>query len=835
MGWDPQVEELFHGACSLDASVSPAEWLEERCGSNGALFAEVQSLLAARAAMTAHSLQATAKGPMPTQAAERVPEAQFGAYRAVALLGRGGTSAVYSGRRADGQFERAVAIKVLAQTLAGPDFLRNFHREQQLLAGLDHPGIPRLLDGGVSSHGDPYLITELVQGEPVDSYCDRRKLGVEARLRLMLDVCEVVDFAHRHLTVHRDLKPAHILVTVEGAVRLLDFGAAALAATHAGATATRARMCTARYASPEQLRGERAQVASDVFSLGVVAYELLTGAWPFGNPDSVLVELERAMGRTAPLAPGARLSEAQAHGRSTSRDQLARVLKADLGAILLKCLAQDEAARYATVRDLAYDLRRYLEGKPVAARRSTILYRARKFAGRNRWRLAAALAIVAALAAAARHELEVYGRDQRLEAELRQLDQASVGEILEEVGKLPGSSKARLMIAEHARQSLNRLWAEWPDSRETQRTLAEAYIQFANVQGEPFAISLGDNAGALESYRKAEALAAKLNASKPEDAAVLVRARQGIAEMEIRAGHYGEAAAMARRSLDAARRLWESGARIEVGGRSPGFMYVRMHVLLGHAMMRAAEWNRNAGQARQALDEFRQAVSLATEARRRDPGMPDLAARYSEYVGYGLETLSELTGDRQYLEEAIPAFERPIAASRAQFAAAPTPKAQRDLADALIDLGVCHQKAHHWAAAIAPHEEAVKLLEPVYRADPESGELRLELAVAYDRLGMAEVGAGQAARALDPLRRAESLIELPHPVAPTDREIVTLYVENREHIALASMALGDGAGAAKKLAEALQPLSGGGFLPPHWVRQLESEYQRAQAQAGKGR
>jgi len=280
--------------------------------------------------------------------------------------------------------------------------------------------------------------------------------------------------------------------------------------------------------------------------------------------------------------------------------------------------------------------------------------------GRNRWRLAAALAIVAALAAAARHELEVYGRDQRLEAELRQLDQASVGRDTRGGGQAAWIEQGPAHDRRHARQSLNRLWAEWPDSRETQRTLAEAYIQFANVQGEPFAISLGDNAGALEELpqgRGAGREAQRLEAGgrSRAGAGATGNRRDGDSRRPLRrSGRHGAGGAWMRRAG-----FWESGARIEVEDVRQVFMYVRMHVLLGHAMMRAAEWNRNAGQARQALDEFRQAVSLATEARRRDPGMPDLAARYSEYVGYGLETLSELTGDRQYLEEAIPPLSGP--------------------------------------------------------------------------------------------------------------------------------------------------------------------------------
>ena len=191
----------------------------------------------------------------------------------------------------------------MAAHLAGDDFLRRFRTEAQFLASLEHPNIPTLLDGGVSPSGHPYLVVEYVEGETLDRYSDDRKLGIEARLRLFLQVCQAVDHAHRNLILHRDLKPANVLVTTDGVVKLLDFGTASLLEEGPSVTVTRARMLTPRYASPEQLRGERPGVTGDVFSLGVILYELLTGAWPFGDPDSVMSGLRRAAGHAAPTAP----------------------------------------------------------------------------------------------------------------------------------------------------------------------------------------------------------------------------------------------------------------------------------------------------------------------------------------------------------------------------------------------------------------------------------------------------------------------------------------------------------------------------------------------------
>ena len=191
--------------------------------------------------------------------------ARFGAYRAAEWIGQGGMSAVYKAHRADGQFEQTVALKIMAGYLAGPEFLRRFETERRLLASLNHDHITRLLDGGVSSSGDPYLITEYVEGQAIDSYCDQRRLDASTRLLLFLQVCDALDYAHRQLIVHRDVKPGNILVNTEGKVKLLDFGTAALLAGQTDVTVTRMQMLTPRYASPEQLRGERLSTATDIF------------------------------------------------------------------------------------------------------------------------------------------------------------------------------------------------------------------------------------------------------------------------------------------------------------------------------------------------------------------------------------------------------------------------------------------------------------------------------------------------------------------------------------------------------------------------------------------
>ncbi|MGA3024935.1 MAG: serine/threonine-protein kinase [Bryobacteraceae bacterium] len=381
-----RVEELFHSALQQPESEREA-WLASQTGFDPAVRAEVRSLLAAD--RRHGELSARARTTGPEAGAGDHPEVElpgpgkrFGPYRTERLLGCGGMGAVYLARRADGQFDQIVALKVMASHLAGEEFVRGFRNERQLLAALAHPNITRLLDGGVASSGDPYLVMEYVDGQPLDRYCAERKLSVEARIRLFLQVCEAVEFAHRNLIIHGDLKPANILVTADGTVKLLDFGTAKLLRDPDGKV-TQFALLTPRYASPEQLRADLVNTLSDVFSLGVILYEMLTGAWPFGDPKSTADAVDRVLHGRGADAPAQAVSENAAAERSASRERLRRQLEGDLSTIVLKMLESEPARRYGSVREVKEDLERLRQGRPVHARPHTALYAARKFAARN--------------------------------------------------------------------------------------------------------------------------------------------------------------------------------------------------------------------------------------------------------------------------------------------------------------------------------------------------------------------------------------------------------------------------------------------------------------------
>jgi serine/threonine-protein kinase len=341
------------------------------------------------------------------------PGERIAAYRIVRVLGRGGMATVYLAERADGQFEQAVALKVLDVSRDFDSLAARFAQERRILARLEHPNIARLIDGGATRTGQPYVVMEYVNGEPIDKYCDRHELGVEERIKLFINVASAVQYAHGHLIVHRDIKPSNILVTESGEAKLLDFGIAKLLDPEIAAPVTRSALhpMTPEYASPEQVRGELLTTASDVYQLGYLLYRLLTGRSPYPCDRRNVAAMVQAICNLEPLRPSGTVTlplddpdhdadsvEGLAESRSTTVERLRRRLTGDLDNILLSALQKEPARRYPSVLHLSSDLSRHLEGLPVTARRPTARYRLGKFARRHRAAVAAAALVALSIA-----------------------------------------------------------------------------------------------------------------------------------------------------------------------------------------------------------------------------------------------------------------------------------------------------------------------------------------------------------------------------------------------------------------------------------------------------
>ena len=411
---------------------------------------------------------------------------RIGPFRIVRLLGRGGQGAVYEASRDDGSFQQTVAIKILKWETDSAGRER-FQRERQILAGLDHPYIARLLDGGETDDGSPYLVMEFVDGVPLNDATQNWPL--RQKLELFLRIADAVTFAHANLIVHRDLKPGNILVTADRKPKVLDFGIARLIDDTTPVTMTALRAFTPSYASPEQVLGEPITTASDVYSLGVVLYEILTGRRPYDVRTTSPVEMHRAVCLTPPGAT-----------------QLGK----DLDNILLLALRKEPARRYRSVRDFSDDVQRFLEYRPVRARKDSIAYRSARFLRRNRVGVAVAIVLLGSLTTAFILTLRAERRAQARFDQVRQLATTFLVDFDRDIRQLPGSTPARERLVSTALQQLEVLSKD--SNRDIQLTseLVHAYASVGDVQGMPGLPSLGHTDRAEQSYRRSCELADRL-------------------------------------------------------------------------------------------------------------------------------------------------------------------------------------------------------------------------------------------------------------------------------------------------------------------------------------
>ena len=525
-----RLKEIFAGATDLAPEARPA-WIEQACGADTELRGEVEALLRAHDRVGAFLETPAAPSPAPDPAL--LPGRRIGPYEIERELGHGGMGAVYLALRADDAFEKRVAIKVTRGALGSPEAVERFKRERQILARLEHPNIARLLDGGATEDGLPYFVMEYIEGRPIHSHCDDKRLDIAARLRIFLEVSAAVEYAHHNLIVHRDLKPGNILVTPEGVPRLLDFGIAKLSDPESAGQATEVTSLafTPWYASPEQVQGEPMTTATDVYSLGVLLYELLTGHGPYRITTLKPLEVMKAIVEQEPERPSAAVDrtvhytsqdgEVQAiltpfsvsRTREGTPERLRQRLRGDLDAILMTALRKDPARRYPSVAAFAADLSAYLARRPVSARRDTALYRTGKFLRRNRWGVLAVVAILGAVTAAAlsfvvqsRHAARERDRAERVSRFL--VDLFSVAD----PGEARGSSITAREVLDKGATRIDTELKEQPEVRaDLMETMAEVYDhlglydQAARLAGESLAVRR------QAERREPEALARTLN------------------------------------------------------------------------------------------------------------------------------------------------------------------------------------------------------------------------------------------------------------------------------------------------------------------------------------
>jgi tetratricopeptide (TPR) repeat protein len=698
--WD-EVRELFQAAAELP-SEKRAELLQR---GDARVRAEVESLLAAHDESGAF-LEKSVWDYIDAAEGDRLAGAMIGPYRVVRPLGHGGMGTIFLAVRGD-EFAQRVAIK-LVRGGSGAGFVQRFRQERQILAALEHPNIARLLDGGTSADGLPFLAMELVDGVPIDEYCRTHTLSVAQRQRLFLQLCDAVQYAHRNLVIHRDIKPANVLVTAEGVPKLLDFGIAKLVSPDTRPDATVTRLMTPEYASPEQLLGELVTTATDVYSLGVLLYELLTGAKPF----------------TAHRAPRDEAPRPSAQSRA---------LKGDLDNIVAMAMEVNPARRYGSVEQLADDVRRHLSGHPIAARRPTFRYRASKFVRRNKLGVAAGAAIVAVTAiafAATLHQKKI--AERRFE-QVRSLAHSVVFEIHDAIATLPGSTPARELLVRRALVYLDNLSAEAEDNNTPlQIELAGAYVKIGDVQGLPYRPNLGDTAGALARFRKALAIAQGVHEDEPDNReaiALLADAHDRIGFVEQRTLRWVAALT----AHETSRQLRE---RLAPHRPQDALALARTWVAIGDDRYigdRQIPPSLRQGSPREAYET---ALRILETLPRQGPHRSELlmeTGRAHQHLG-GL-----FTGVRYHdMNAALRHHEAALRALEERSRLAPSDAvARRNVADQLVMRATAQNRIKDGAGALDGTARALVILKELAASDPKNIEAQHDLAFAYEQLGIA--------------------------------------------------------------------------------------------------
>ena len=512
-----RLNEIFAAALDV-APEKQGELLQHVCNGDERLQREAEAMLRAARQADSRGFLASdvfADGARVLVANEIPPGTLIGPYRVVREVGRGGMGAVYLAKREG--FHQQVALKIIKRGMDTDAIVRRFVLERDVLASLNHPNIARLLDGGTTD-GLPFIVMEYVEGETITEFCDQKRLTIDERLMLFRKVCAAVVYAHQNLVVHRDIKPSNILIAPDGEPKLLDFGIAKLLSPDAfgntiEATATGANLLTPEYASPEQIRGERVTTASDVYSLGVLLYELLSGHRPFRFKTGLAGEALQVLSERQPPAPStAALTQEEiampegatrsilspdtvAEMRSEKPGRLQRKLLGDLDNIVLMALRKEPERRYSSVLQFAEDVRRHLDGLPVVARPATFSYRASKFIERNR--TATVFATVALLAILIGLSIAVWqaviarqqsARAERRSAEIRRLTDTLLKDLGNQIGLLPGSDPAQEKLYKVSIEYLNGLAKETQDPAALKQ-LSEAYVllgkRYGYANGKP--------------------------------------------------------------------------------------------------------------------------------------------------------------------------------------------------------------------------------------------------------------------------------------------------------------------------------------------------------------
>ena len=715
---------------------------------------------------------------------------EIGDYKILREIGRGGMGVVFEAVRERQDFSQTVALKILKRGMDSDAMLRRFRHERQILASLEHPNIARLLDAGRAADGLPYFAMEFVKGKPLDEFCDEKNLNIHERLRLFLQICAAVSFAHSRLVVHRDLKPTNILVTENGAVKLLDFGIAKILTPDEdlqNQTVTALGMMTPAYASPEQIRGEIVSTSSDIYSLGLILYELLTGAPAYSFPNNRADEIARVICEIEPARPSSRISDLRfrtsdfketAADKKTTADGRSKInpksqipnpksLRGDLDNIILKALRKQPSRRYASVEQFAGDIERHLDGLPVIARPDTFSYRFEKFVSRHRVSVVAGflvfLSLVGGIAAtswqARRAEQQRALAEKRFN-QVRELANNVVFKYHDEIKDLQGATRVREILVQDALKYLDNLQAESAGDADLTRELALAFMRVGSVQGGAYQANLGDSRGAAESYEKAIKLLEPLaeNSADPKFLSVLRDAYTESGRAFYRIGELDKQSEYLRKAFA----LSEKIVALEPDNLEPRIYHARSLVHFGDSipeteMPRRMEYYRL---AMQYTDEIIKIAPGDETANRMLATATHRMQLYTFLAAAAAKKKGDAENAKTLLREALSYAGRSREAQEKVLAMKPeNPLYQRNVAGAKLNEGKIYRELGDTETALRLAGEALAAQQTIAEKDANNQEIKFDIKESYEDLAYAFVKRGELAAAQTNFRKAIALVE----------------------------------------------------------------------------
>ncbi|MEP6810082.1 MAG: protein kinase [Chthoniobacterales bacterium] len=752
-----QIKDILADALGYENAAERAAFVERSCTGDAELRAEVESFLAKESDHLERYASSVDGAGERSSGLENVGR-RIGAYELVRELGRGGMGAVWLARRVDGRFEQEVAIKLLKRGTDTEEVLRRFRAERQILARLVHPGIARLLDGGETDDGLPYFVMEYVQGLPITQFAREHQLSVAERLRLFRLACAAVTYAHRNLVVHRDLKPANVLVTAEGEMKLLDFGIARLVQEvgedESSPTLTINRRLTPEYASPEQITGDAITTVSDVYSLGIILYELLTGSRP---------------SKEQPERPSTTVIQTAATPPRTATDR--KYLRGDLDNVVLKALRKDPLRRYGSAEELSEDIGRHLAGLPVRARRDTASYRLSKFVQRHKvgviGAVILALALIGGTIATAwqAHQAAIERRlAERRFNDVRRLAHSVLFDYHDQIAALPGSTKVRERLVKDALEYLGNLSREAADDTSLLRELGTAYEKIGEIQGNSYYDNLGDTDGAMASYRKSLSIRERLLTANPENAEAqheLANSHEGLGDIyytngDLRAGLT---------SYEVAVRLRERLLSLHPEEQKYRLALAELYGKVGD--IKGLEGYSNLGDTAGALASYQKDDDLLEATLAADPANLALKSQLATALSH-MALLADSAGD---MAAALQSGRRAVAAFTELCASdANNHRYQISLLAAKACLRFALVDDNRLEEAIAQSRQVITDLGKMIQADPQNMHLRRNLSVAENALGQDLLRTGNPAGALPHHQRALALAHTALAAAPNDED-----------------------------------------------------------------